>query len=183
MGQGSLSGTLWAFLLLNSCVRVRGVEVEEMEHCESASFVLESKELMRMNLSTCFTQISWDKVQLLKVKRQIRTNEWKLEMLQRKDDRNVPLTEDLVIPLALSDSIGAISGCIGHSFQVELKSNDGMSEKVLVDYTLDWSKVESLIQSESIEVCKKRGGAENVVQIGKFLDTLVGRGNFYLFTM
>ena len=62
MGQGSLSGTLWAFLLVNSSVRVRGVEVEEMEHCESASFVLESKELMRMNLSTCFTQISWDKV-------------------------------------------------------------------------------------------------------------------------
>ena len=72
-----------------------------------------------------------------------------------------------------------------------------MSENVLVDYTQDWSKVkyisinfplnepqvESLIQSESIEVCKKRGGAENVVQIGKFLDALVGRGNFYLFTM
>ena len=72
-----------------------------------------------------------------------------------------------------------------------------MSENVLVDYTLDWSKVknininfapnelqvESLIQSESIEVCKKRGEAENVVQIGKFLDALVGRGNFYLFAM
>ena len=63
MGQGSLSGTLWsAFLLVNSSVRVRGVEVKEMEHCESASFILESNESMRMNLSTCFTQISWDKV-------------------------------------------------------------------------------------------------------------------------
>ena len=42
---------------------------------------------------------------------------------------------------------------------------------------MDTSQVESLIQSESIGICAKKGGTEKRAQIGKFLDALVRRGN------
>ena len=75
--------------------------------------------------------------------------------------------------------------------KVELKSIDGTSEIVRVNYALNWTEVkmltflspinsghltqiESLIQSERIEVCIG-GDEKSTAQIGKFVDTLVSR--------
>ena len=64
MNPASISRRLWALLLAEFTARVTVGMDEELKHCDSASFFLESEDLIRINVSTCFTQISWDQVEL-----------------------------------------------------------------------------------------------------------------------
>ena len=60
MKQDRFFKIFWILLLLIAKLEAGDVRVKE---CKTASFSLESKELMRINVSTCFSNISnWDKV-------------------------------------------------------------------------------------------------------------------------
>ena len=60
MNQNRFFKILWILLLVIAKLEAGDVRVKE---CKTASFSLESKELMRINVSTCFSNISnWDKV-------------------------------------------------------------------------------------------------------------------------
>ena len=89
----SFSRTLLALILLvNFSARVTGVD--EVKQCKSALFFLESRDLMRMNVSTCFTQISWDQVQLEKREKIISKDQVQLLKVWRLRESN---DRDLVI--------------------------------------------------------------------------------------
>ena len=60
MNQERFVKIFWILLLLIAKLEAGDVRVKE---CKTTSFSLESKELMRINVSTCFSNISnWDKV-------------------------------------------------------------------------------------------------------------------------
>ena len=60
MNQDRFFKIFWILLLVIAKLQAGDVTVKE---CKEASFSLESKELMRINVSTCFSNISnWDKV-------------------------------------------------------------------------------------------------------------------------
>ena len=62
MKQDRFFKIFWILLLLIAKLEAGDVRVKE---CKTASFSLESKELMRINVSTCFSNISnWDKVNI-----------------------------------------------------------------------------------------------------------------------
>ena len=60
MNQNRFFKIFWILLLVIAKFEAGDVAVKE---CKTASFSLESKELMRINVSTCFSNISnWEKV-------------------------------------------------------------------------------------------------------------------------
>ena len=62
MNQDRFFKIFWILFLVIAKLEAGDVRVKE---CKTASFSLKSKELMRINVSTCFSNISnWDKVNI-----------------------------------------------------------------------------------------------------------------------